>query len=185
MSDGITVLPGAGQPIRAAGMTLKVGSAQTPTWSAFETLVTPGFDVGAHVHTAAEEIFYVLDGELDLLAFEPVVRTATDWSGWQSATGQRVVRAGPGALMFVPARCPHAFANRGELPVRMLFLVAPAGHEHYLAELGDLLTASQVPGGEPLTTEAVAAVRARHDIHQITPLIPGRIGTTAAGGPHE
>lgn len=49
MSDGITVLPGAGQSIRVAGMTLKLGSAQTPTWSAFETVVTPGFDVGAQV----------------------------------------------------------------------------------------------------------------------------------------
>ena len=92
MTEGMTLLPGTGQPIPAAGMTLKVGAAQTPTWSAFETIVTPGFDVGAHVHTAAEEIFYVLDGELDLLAFEPVARTATDWSGWESAAGQRVQR---------------------------------------------------------------------------------------------
>src|SRR5215475_1126149 len=183
MTEGMTLLPGTGQPIPAAGMTLKVGAAQTPTWSAFETIVTPGFDVGAHVHTAAEEIFYVLDGELDLLAFEPVARTATDWSGWESAAGQRVVRAGPGALMFVPAGCPHAFANRGELPARMLFLVAPAGHEHYLAELGELLTAGQAPGGQPLTPEAVASVRARHDIHQITPLIPGTITTARPGGP--
>ena len=182
MTEGMTLLPGTGQPIPAAGMTLKVGAAQTPTWSAFETIVTPGFDVGAHVHTAAEEIFYVLDGELDLLAFEPVARTATDWSGWESAAGQRVQRAGPGSLMFVPAGCPHAFANRGELPARMLFLVAPAGHEHYLAELGQLLAAGQVPGGQPPTPEAVAAVRARHDIQQITPLIPGHIATARPGG---
>ena len=180
MTDGMTLLPGAGQPIQTAGMTLKVGAAQTPTWSAFETLVAPGFDVGAHVHAAAEEIFYVLDGELELLAFEPVVRTATDWSGWESVSGQRAQRAGPGSLMFVPAGCPHAFANRAERPARMLFLVAPAGHEHYLAELGQLLTEGLEPGGEPPTPEAVAAVRARHDIHQITPLIPGR--TTAHPG---
>jgi len=149
MTDGITLLPGAGQPIRAAGQTLKVGAAQTPTWS----------------------------------AFEPVARTATDWSGWESASGQRALRAGPGALMFVPAGCPHAFANRGEHPARMLFLVAPAGHEHYLAELGELLSAGQVPGGQPPTPEAVATVRARHDIHQITPLIPGTITTARPGGP--
>jgi oxalate decarboxylase/phosphoglucose isomerase-like protein (cupin superfamily) len=173
MTDGITLLPGGGQPIPAGGMTLKVGAAQTPMWSAFEAIVTPGFDVGAHVHAAAEEIFYVLDGELDLLAFEPAERTASDWSGWESAAGQRAVRAGPGALMFVPAGCPHAFANRGQVPARMLFLVAPAGHEHYLAELGQLFS-GQVPGGQSPTPEAVAAVRARHDIHQITPLIPGR-----------
>ena len=101
MTDGLTLLPGAGQPIRTAGMTLKVGTAQTPTWSAFETLVAPGFDVGAHVHAAAEEIFYVLDGELDLLAFEPVMRTATDWSGWESAGGQRANSTGIGDSMMI------------------------------------------------------------------------------------
>ena len=31
----------------------------------------PGFDVGAHVHHESQEFFYVLEGELDLLAFEP------------------------------------------------------------------------------------------------------------------
>jgi oxalate decarboxylase/phosphoglucose isomerase-like protein (cupin superfamily) len=182
MTNGMTLLPGAGQAISAAGMTLKVGAAQTPTWSAFETRVAPGFDVGAHVHAAAEEIFYVLDGELDLLAFEPVARTATDWSGWESAAGQRVVRAGPGSLMFVPAGCPHAFANRGQLPARMLFLVAPAGHEHYLGELGQLMRGGQAAGGQPPTPEAVAALRARHDIHQITPLIPGSVTSARPGG---
>ncbi|MBO0833547.1 MAG: cupin domain-containing protein, partial [Actinobacteria bacterium] len=101
--------------------------------------------------------------------------------GWESGTGQRVVRAGPGSLMFVPAGCPHAFANRGQQTVRMLFLVAPAGHEHYLAELGELLAGGRQPGGQPPTPEAVAAVRARHDIQQITPLIAGSPATAPSG----
>jgi oxalate decarboxylase/phosphoglucose isomerase-like protein (cupin superfamily) len=173
MADGVTLAPGAGEPIRAAGMTLKIGALQTPTWSAFEAIVAPGFDVGAHVHLAAEELFYVLDGELDLLAFEPVARTATDWSGWQSASGPHVLRAGPGALMYVPARCPHAFANRGQAPARMLFLVTPAGHEHYLAERGEVIAPGRAQAGQVPPPESIAAVRARHDIEQITPLIPG------------
>ena len=28
--------------------------------------MAPGFDVGAHRHAEAEEIFYILEGELDL-----------------------------------------------------------------------------------------------------------------------
>jgi hypothetical protein len=36
--------------------------------------------------------------------------------------------------------------------------------------------------GAPPAPEAVAAVRARHDIHQITPLIPGSITTARPGG---
>jgi hypothetical protein len=47
----------------------------------------------------------------------------------------------------------------------MLFLVSPAGHELYLQELSDLLAAP----GQPDQAE-IAALRARHDIHQLTPL---------------
>jgi oxalate decarboxylase/phosphoglucose isomerase-like protein (cupin superfamily) len=146
-------------------MTLKIGAEQSGRWSAFEAVVGPGFDVGAHVHGEAEEIFYVLDGELELLAFEPRARTSPGWSGWESATGARPVRGGPGSLMYVPAGCPHAFANRSSSPARMLFLVAPSGHERYLAELGELISSSPPPG-----PAAIAALRARHDIEQLTPL---------------
>jgi oxalate decarboxylase/phosphoglucose isomerase-like protein (cupin superfamily) len=113
-------------------MTLKVGAGQSAKWSAFEAEVGPGFDVGAHRHAAAEEIFYILEGELDLLAFEPRTRASDDWTAWESADGARVVRGGPGSLTFVPAGCPHAFTNPGITPTRMLFLVTPSGHEQYL-----------------------------------------------------
>jgi oxalate decarboxylase/phosphoglucose isomerase-like protein (cupin superfamily) len=136
MTDGLLLTPGAGRAVPGAGMTLKVGAGQSTAWSVFEVEVTPGFDVGAHLHGNAEELFYILDGELDLLAFEPRARTAGDWQSWQSASGARVMRGGPGAAMFVPAGCPHAFANPGAAPVRMLFLVSPPGHERYLEELG-------------------------------------------------
>jgi oxalate decarboxylase/phosphoglucose isomerase-like protein (cupin superfamily) len=161
--------PGAGRRIQSAGMTLKIGADESSRWSAFEAEVPPGFDVGAHVHGESEELFYVLEGELDLLAFEPQVRTAGGWQRWESADGTKIARGGAGSMMFVPPGCPHAFANPGPAPVRMLFLVAPSGHERYLRELAELLEGEGRP--EPA---AVGALRARHDIEQITPLIPGR-----------
>jgi len=136
----------------------------------FEAEVTPGFDVGAHLHQSAEELFYLLDGELDPLAFAPVARTAGDWQSWQSAAGARVMRGGPGAAMFVPAGCPHAFANPGTVPARMLFLVSPPGHEHYLDEIG-----KQIAHGGPPDPQVIAEIRARHDIEQLTPLKVGRL----------
>ena len=169
MTDGLVLAPGAGRRIQGAGMTLKVGADQTPTWSMFEAEVGPGFDVGAHRHRQAEEVFYVLDGELDLLAFTPRVTTAGGWQAWESADGAKVVRGGPGSVMFVPAGCPHAIANPGPAPAHLLFLVAPAGHEHYLAEIGDLIAA-----GGPPDPDAIARVRARHDIEQLTPMASGR-----------
>ncbi|MGY0492287.1 cupin domain-containing protein [Streptomyces sp. WG-D5] len=150
-------------------MTLKVGAAHTPRWSMFEADVAVGFDVGAHLHREAEEVFYVLDGELDLLAFEPRERTRGDWQAWESRDGTKALRGGPGSAMYVPAGCPHAFANPGPGPARLLFLVAPAGHEEYLAAMGELVEAS---GGRP-APEAMAELRLRYDIEQLTPLLPG------------
>lgn len=165
MTDGLLMPPGSGDRIQSASMTLKVGKDQAENWSVFETNVGPGFDVGAHFHDHAEEMFYVLHGELDLLAFHPQTEVQGDWLTWESATGQRVYRGGPGSLMFVPARCPHAFHNPGSAPARMLFVVSPPGHEHYLRELADLIAGSEAP--DP---SAVAELRTRHDIHQLTPL---------------
>jgi oxalate decarboxylase/phosphoglucose isomerase-like protein (cupin superfamily) len=170
MTDGVVLPPGAGRRIESAGMTLKIGTSQTGRWSVFEADVAPGFDVGAHVHAEAEELFYILDGELDLLAFEPQTRTSGNWQAWRSAAGAGVQRAGPGSLMFVPARCPHAFANPGTTPVRMLFLFAPAGHEDYLAEMGQLISRAG-----PVDPAEIATLRARWDIEQLTAVVPGAL----------
>ena len=97
MADGFVLPPGAGHRIRGAGMTLKVGAEQSGSWSAFEAEVAPGFDVGAHRHAEAEEIFYLLEGELDLLAFEPQTRASGDWTAWESAGGAKISRGGPGS----------------------------------------------------------------------------------------
>jgi mannose-6-phosphate isomerase-like protein (cupin superfamily) len=169
MTDGLVLHPGEGQLIGGAGMTLKVGAGQSRSWSVFEAEVAPGFDVGAHLHREAEELFYILDGELDLLAFEPRLRTSGDWQHWESAAGSRVVRGGPGSAMFVPSGCPHAFANPGNTATRMLFVVSPPGHEFYMHELAEVVSQ---PG--PPDQAAIAAVRARHDIEQLTAMNPGR-----------
>ena len=171
MTDGLMLPPGAGRSITGASMTLKVGAGQSGAWSAFEAVVTPGFDVGAHLHRQAEEFFFILDGELDLLAFEPRTRTTGDWRSWESASGAPVLRGGPGSAMFVPAGCPHAFANPAATPARMLFLVSPPGHEHYLEEIGEL-----IGRGGPPDPAAIAEVRARHDIEQLTSMAIGRPG---------
>jgi oxalate decarboxylase/phosphoglucose isomerase-like protein (cupin superfamily) len=163
MTDGLLLPPGGGRRIQ--GMTLKAGAEQSTIWSTFEAEIAPGFDVGAHLHQQAEEVFYVLDGELDLLAFHPGAKANGDWRTWKSKTGDAVLRGGPGSFMFVPAGCPHAFFNPGPEPARMLFLVSPAGHEIYLQELADLLATA----GPPDQAE-IAELRRRHDIHQVTPL---------------
>jgi hypothetical protein len=51
----------------------------------------------------------------------------------------------------------------------MLFVVAPSGHERYIRELGELMGS-----GGPPDQAAIADLRRRHDIEQLTPLNPGR-----------
>jgi len=170
MTDGFVMGPGEGDRVSPT-MTLKIGDMNTAAWSVFEVVdIAPGFDVGAHLHRNAEEMFYVLDGQLDLLAFEPRVRTSSDWQAWESHSGAKVARGGPGSLMYVPSNCPHAFANPGPGLTRMIFLVSPAGHEHYQKELAELVAGATGP-----LDEAIAELRARHDIEQLTPpRLPGR-----------
>lgn len=90
MTDGLLLPPGGGRRIQT--MTLKAGAGQSKIWSTFEAEVAPGFDVGAHLHQQAEEVFYVLEGELDLLAFQPAANAGGDWRTWESATGAPVFR---------------------------------------------------------------------------------------------
>ena len=104
MTDGLVIPPRQGKTVEAGGaeITFKVTAEQSATTSSFEIVVHPGYDVGAHVHGHREELFYILEGELDLFAFEPLVRTDGIWRTWQSRTGAQVFRGGPGSMMFVP-----------------------------------------------------------------------------------
>jgi mannose-6-phosphate isomerase-like protein (cupin superfamily) len=166
--DGLIVPPGQGRKLitKAQEVTFKVTGADGSSTSCFEVIVPPGFDVGAHVHQRAEEFFYVLEGELDLLAFEPVKRTEDDWKDWESPAGDRVVRAGPGSCMFVPPGCPHAFTNPTDEPTRMLFQQTPSpDHERYFEEIVEIFSS-----GSSVDSGAVQRMRDRYDVRQITPL---------------
>lgn len=167
-AEGLLLPAGHGRTLRAAAqeVTFKVTGEHSRVSSSFEVVVPPGFDVGAHVHARSEELFYVLEGELEMLAFEPRVRTDGDWRDWESPSGRRPVRAGPGTVVVVPPGCPHAFANRTGKPARMFFQASPPpDHERYFEELIAVLDA-----GGPPDHGAIAALRARYDIEQLTPL---------------
>lgn len=171
MSEGLMLPPGGGHHIRRGGIdvTLKVAGGENALTSTFDIRIAPRYDVGAHVHSHGEELFYVLEGTVDLLAFEPVDRGLDDWHDWVSPQGQRYMRGGPGALMFVPAGVPHAFSNLSDKPAKMFFQAAPSGHEGYFEELADLLESSK---GRP-DIALVAELRRRYDITQLTGLRAG------------
>jgi oxalate decarboxylase/phosphoglucose isomerase-like protein (cupin superfamily) len=166
--DGRIVPPGQGRKLitKAQEVTFKVTESDGSFVSCFEVVVPPGFDVGAHTHARSGEFFYVLEGELDVLAFEPIKRTEENWREWESPDGDRVVRAGAGACMFVPSGCPHAFMNSTDKPARMLFQSYPSpDHERYFEELVEIFSS-----GQTVDPHAVQELRDRYDVSQITPL---------------
>jgi oxalate decarboxylase/phosphoglucose isomerase-like protein (cupin superfamily) len=166
--DGLVVGPGQGRQLvaRAQGVTFKVTGEHASFASCFEVEVPPGFDVGAHTHERAEEFFYLIDGRLDVLAFEPTERSTDSWLSWESSDGQRVTRVEPGTCIFVPRGCPHAFTNPTDTPARMLFMCAPPpDHERYFEELWEIFSAEA-----SIDPAAVGKLRKRYDVNQITPL---------------
>jgi quercetin dioxygenase-like cupin family protein len=150
-----------GGPIDAE---VKVGRTTSSALSMLEINVPPGFDVGAHRHDEGEEVFYVLEGELEAFAFHPVV-AAGPWPTWESGDGERPASVGAGSVLHVPTGCPHAFRNTSGEVVRMLLVTTPAGHEEYLAELAGIIER----GGEDVAT-SVEELRGRHGIEQMSVL---------------
>ncbi|WP_329178001.1 MULTISPECIES: cupin domain-containing protein [unclassified Streptomyces] len=165
---GLIVPPGQGKRLltKAQDVTFKVTGADGGFASTFEVIVPPGFNVGAHVHDHSTEFFYVLEGELDLFAFEPAERTEDDWSDWKSPDGDQVLRAGAGSCMFVPSGTPHAFRNPTDTPTRMLFQASPPpDHERYFEEICEIFAE-----GRTVDSGAVQRMREHYDVKQITPL---------------
>jgi mannose-6-phosphate isomerase-like protein (cupin superfamily) len=164
----LIIPPGQGRKLvtKAQEVTFKATKAMGSSVSIFEVVVPPGFDVGAHVHGDSQEFFYVLEGELELLAFEPTQRTEESWHEWQSPQGDQAVRATEGACMFVPPGIPHAFRNAAQTPARMLFQCYPSPyHEDYFEEIAQIWAS-----GTGVDPKAVEQMRRRYDVSQLTPL---------------
>ncbi|MFB8776949.1 cupin domain-containing protein [Streptomyces broussonetiae] len=165
---GLILPPGEGRRLvtRAQEVTFKATADDGSAVSIFEVVVPPGFDVGAHVHGDSQEFFYVLEGELQLLAFEPAKRTEDSWQDWESAAGDKAVTATEGACMFVPPGTPHAFRNVSGKPARMLFQCFPSPyHERYFEEIAQIWAS-----GAGVDPGAVEEMRRRYDVQQLTPL---------------
>jgi mannose-6-phosphate isomerase-like protein (cupin superfamily) len=169
MKRDVPKMLAAGEGARIAGggidVSVKATMEESAFASTFEVIVPPKYDVGAHVHAEGNEIFYVVKGHLDILAFEPADRSIPDWHEWVSADGRRYLRGGPGAFMYVPVGVPHAFGNPTDEPAVLFFQsTVGAGHENYFRELKELLTSGS---GRPPEAE-ILRLRKKYHIQQLT-----------------
>ena len=81
------------------------------TGGAFDLVLSnmrSGTEPPPHVHTREHELFYVLDGTIDVYV------------------GNNVFQVGPGECAFCPLGRPHAFIIRSP-EIRMLVLITPGG----------------------------------------------------------
>ena len=108
---------------------------------AFEANSEPGQHVPVHIHPLQDEYILVQAGELH-------VKLDGVWS---------VAKAGD--LVRMPRGVPHGYFNKGDVPARALFWVAPAGRLRKLFETLHEMT----------DVEAVVKVSAEHDVDFLPP----------------
>jgi quercetin dioxygenase-like cupin family protein len=135
-----------GVVLRGHPMAFLVTGKDTKHTSMFDWTIPAGFATGLHVHRVQEETFFMLEGECR----------------WH--VGDEVVRATPGAYLFIPPGIPHNITNVSDKPARVLMTVSPPGHEHYFEELA-VLTSAEIP--DP---KAIGELRARFDTEQLSAL---------------
>jgi quercetin dioxygenase-like cupin family protein len=98
-----------------------------------QTLPPGGTSPEPHLHRHMEEMFYVLEGEVEILV------------------GEQTVQGQAGAFVLVPRGTPHAFANRGTQAAKLLIMFSPAGsREKYFEGLAELLKDGQPPDRKAL-----------------------------------
>ncbi len=115
--------------------TFKVTGRDTANhFGLFEFEMDPGA-MGArpHTHHHLTEIFYVVRGEVQLLA------------------GEERVAGTSGTLLLVPPDAVHGFANTGRMPATLLIMFCPADtRERYFQGLAELTKDGRQPSREEL-----------------------------------
>jgi len=110
--------------------------------------VPAGYAPPPHVHRNQDELFYLLDGTLDVTC------------------GDDHWRVEAGSLVFLPRGVPHGFTVPDDRPARTLLINAPAGFAEVVVELGTPAAELRLPDDTvPLPTpDRVADVSTRHGI---------------------
>ncbi len=136
MSLPTILRPGEGRSVKIGAKTrctFKVTSEDTQGHFGLFEYVMAADAEGArpHLHKRLTEMFYVVEGEVELLL------------------EQRRVMASPGTFMRVPQGTPHGFSNPGSRRSKLLILFCPAdSREGYFEGLAELTRDGRQPTQE-------------------------------------
>jgi quercetin dioxygenase-like cupin family protein len=136
--------------------TIKAGGDETGGGlTVVEQVAAPGAVAALHRHPY-QEVFYVLDGELEFTGL---------------VNGQRdVFTVGPGGTVHAAPGVAHGYRNTGAVPARFLAIMQPAGAEGFFDEVGVWLDEQGHPPADATepTPDAVREAAARHGIEFLT-----------------
>jgi quercetin dioxygenase-like cupin family protein len=136
--------------------TVKAGGSETRGGlTVVEQIAAPGAVASLHRHPY-QEVFYVLDGELEFTGL---------------AQGEReTFTVGPGGTVHAAPGVAHGYRNTGTVPARFLAIMQPAGAEGFFEEVGVWLDEQgRPPAGAPEPSpDEVREAAARHGIEFLT-----------------
>jgi quercetin dioxygenase-like cupin family protein len=113
----------AGTDISSPGrqsLTLLIGEETAGALYATDVYLSPGFGAPSHHQPTEDELWYLLEGELDV------------------RVGAQRAKIRAGAFAYIPRDTTHAFRNNGAAPARLLAWNSPGGHERAFEEMGRL-----------------------------------------------
>jgi len=120
--------PGEGRILQVLGeaITVKIGGEQTDgRYAVFEEVSPVGGGPPLHVHRHEDEVFYVLEGEVEF------------------QLGDQRFRGREGSAVLLPRNVPHTFRNAGPASSKVLVVVLPARFMGFFEEVDAL--ARQTP----------------------------------------
>jgi quercetin dioxygenase-like cupin family protein len=128
---------------QGALMTIHTDGADTMgDFALVEISGAPGNEPPRHVHEDEDELFFVLEGQLQVLR------------------GKEQLTVGPGHAVLLPRGIPHAFKIESE-SARWLNFISPAGFEEFFRELGQPAVKLAPPTSQP-PVDAARLVQVAH-----------------------
>jgi quercetin dioxygenase-like cupin family protein len=124
---------GEGKTISVLGDSYTYKAAKEDTGGAYALIehTVTGNGPPPHVHTAEEEAFYVLEGEVNVLV------------------GDQTMTATSGAFVLVPRGTVHTLSNAGAGSAKVLVIISPAGFEKFFEEIAGTAGAEKISALAP------------------------------------
>ena len=129
----------AGQSMSVVGDTYRIllsGQQTEGTHAIIDMLIPPQGGPGPHAHTAIQESFYVVEGEIE---FKSESQTYT---------------AGQGSFVNIPlGGAVHSFKNKTDQLAHLICIIVPSGLDEFFTKIGEPVESGAFLASSPMTPE--------------------------------